>query len=150
MAEQGQSPWNVVRAQPRGAPLSTSAAPDAGPSITHQLTATRQHSSIPLPHRRAADASVRVSLARVRPLHKAGSAKPGKGQQSQGRIERWVTGGVEQIETSHGACKKVPVVMAAWVTEGRTWQWYRDHLGQGGGDVAGRWQGLWGRAHRAY
>lgn len=41
--------------------------------------------------------------------------------------------GDEQIQTSPGACNEVPVVMAALVTEGRTWQWYRDHLGQGRG-----------------
>lgn len=123
MAKQGLSPWNVVRARPHQAPLSTPAAPGAGPSIVHQLTATRQHSGILMPHRRAAGVSVSVSLARVtRPLHQVGSTKPEKDQQPQGRIERWATGREEQIQTSHGAYKKVPVVMAAWATKGRRWQ----------------------------
>lgn len=43
---------------------------------------------------------------------------------------------------------KVPVVMAALLRKGRTWQWYRGHLGQGRG-VHRQLGGLQGRACRA-
>lgn len=114
MAKKVLSPWNMVRSRPQQVLLCMAAAPGAGPSIVHRLAATCQHSRIPMAPRRAAGARACVSLAGITRLtHEVGSATPEKDQQPQGRIKRWVTGGEEQMQTSLGACNKIPLVAAA-------------------------------------